>query len=205
MPPSLASGLASGIARAALGALLGVGVAAQAPAQTLTEREARAAVAAPRGVSVLIADLDFLTPQLRGALEAVAAQLPYYAAIAVSPGEPAASQLNPGVVNFHSPEAARQRALATCNAQRTSGGPCVIVAEVRPRRYAPGSPTLSVNATEALRGAYRRLDAPKAFAISPSTGAFGFARGDGARALATCAARASDAGASDCRVFVSDR
>jgi hypothetical protein len=191
--------------RAALAIALTACAASQVLAQTLTEREARSAVAAPRGVSVAIADLDFLTPQLRSALEAVASQLPYYAAIAVSPGEPASSQLNPGVVNFHSPEAARQRALATCNAQRTSGGPCVIVAEVRPRRYEPGAPTLSVNATEALRGAYRRLDAPKAFAISPSTGAFGYARGDGGRALATCAARASDAGASDCRIFVSDR
>src|SRR6056297_3199890 len=97
---------------AGIAAALAAWAVVPAAAQQLTEREARAAVASPRGATVLVADLDFLTPQLRSALEAVAKQLPYYAAIAVSPGEPSSSQLNPGVVNFHSPDAARQMALA---------------------------------------------------------------------------------------------
>jgi hypothetical protein len=183
-----------------------VALCGAAGAQVLSEREARSAIASPRGVSVVVSDLSFVTPQVARALEQYAAELPYYAAIAVSPGEPASSQVSPGAVNFHAPEDAQRAALAACNAARTTGAPCVIVAQTVPRRYEAGRPTLSVQATEALRGAFRQMDSPKALAISSSTGQFAFARGDGARALAQCNAAAAGAGgARDCRIVVADR
>lgn len=188
---------------ARLGAALALLAALPAAAQ-MSEREARREVAAPRGPDVALADLDFLDAATARALEQYARQLPYYAAIAVSPGEPAANRVSPGAVNYHSPEAASRAALAACNAQRTTGAACVIVAQTRPRGYEPGRLTMSIRATEALRGDFRRLDAPKAFAISPATGQFAFARGDGARALARCNAAAAEQGERDCAVVVAE-
>jgi hypothetical protein len=79
------------------------------------------------------------------------------------------------------------------------------VAQVLPRRYQGDRLTLSKAATDALRGDFGRLDTPKALAISPATGAFGFARGDGTRALASCNAKAAEQGAQDCRIVVAEQ
>lgn len=205
MPRPYRSRLVPAIAARAAGLAVGLALIVALPAAAqISEREARRQVAAPRGPVVAVADLDFLDAATARALEQYARQLPYYAAIAVSPGEPAANQVSPGAVNYHSPQAASRAALATCNAQRTTGGACVIVAQTVPRGYEPGRLTLSIRATEALRGDFRRLDAPKAFAISPATGQFAFARGDGARALARCNAAAAEQGERDCVVVVAE-
>ena len=66
-------------------------------------------------------------------IETAAARIPYYGAIAVSPGEPASSNLMATMANFHSPESAQQAAIANCNARRTSGKPCVVIATILPK------------------------------------------------------------------------
>ncbi|MEM0936677.1 MAG: hypothetical protein AAF646_15405 [Pseudomonadota bacterium] len=183
----------------ALGLVLGL----SAGAETLTEREARSQVAAPR-MAVIVADLDFLDRAAKRQLEQAAEQFPYYGALVLSPGDPPENQSGLSVANHHSPEAAAEAALSACNARRTTGAPCVIVAQTVPRNYAPGVLTLSATATEALRGDFRRLDSPKAFAISNETGHFAFARGDGSRALANCNAAASEDSVAPCQIVVAD-
>jgi hypothetical protein len=195
------------LTRAVLAAALAGGATLAGPhaaAQTLTEAQARDQVASPRGSRILVADLDFLNDQAKRQIEAAAEQFPYYAALVLSPGDPAENQSGLTVANYHSPQVATEIALSTCNARRTSGAPCVVVAQVVPRRYEPGRLTLSKEATEALRGEFRRLDSPKAFAISPGTGRYAMARGDGTRALSACNARAAEAGEADCRIVVFD-
>lgn len=186
----------------ALSALVVSAVAPPAVAQTLTERQARSSVPDSRSRTVLMSDLDWLGDAESRAVEDYAKQFNYYGALAVSPGDPADTGSAVAVANYHSPQDAQRAALASCNAKRTSGGACVIVATVVPRGYRSGVPTLSEEAVDALKGDFRRMDSPKALAISPSTGFFGIARGDGGRALSTCAARAAEQGQSDCRIFV---
>ncbi len=178
--------------------------AADLAAQTLTEREAHQQVASPRGTKVILADLGVSDKDLLSQLEAQARKFPYYGAFVTSPGDPAQNQSALGIGNFHSPEDAVRVALGLCEARRTSGAPCIVVAQTVPRSYKPGVLTLSAEATESLRGAFRRLDSPKAFAISAETGHYGFARGDGTRALADCNAGATKSGETDCRLVVVD-
>lgn len=160
------------------------------------------------GWSVELGQADFIDKSMAGAITAQLKSMPgvgYYGAIAVSPGEPVASNLMSTVANFHTPESAQAAALADCNARRTSGGPCIVFATIVPKRYKPKNFTLSAAATEAFSKTYKKLDAPKAMAISPSTGAFGIDRGDGGRALAKCAAAAQAKGASDCGLAIIDQ
>jgi hypothetical protein len=152
-----------------------------------------------------VADLPFLSGDMRRRVERAAEEFPYYAALVLSPGDPQANQSGLTVANYHSPEAATRAALDACNRRRTTGAECVVVAQVLPRGYERGDLTLSKEATDALRGDFRRLDPPKALAISPATGQFGFARGDGARALAGCNRKAAERGVEDCRIVVSER
>lgn len=155
------------------------------------------------GSDVQLGQADFMGPAVAKAIEQAAASIPYYGAIAVSPGEPTTSNLMATMANFHSPEAAQTAALENCNARRTVGQPCVVIATIVPKRFKPQPLTLSVEATRSFGKEYRRLDEPKAMAISPSTGVFGIDRGDGSRALANCAAAAK--GASDCQIVVFDQ
>ncbi|MEM1428433.1 MAG: hypothetical protein AAGG09_03135 [Pseudomonadota bacterium] len=184
--------------------LAGLGLAAPAAAQTLTEQQARQQVASSRGVQVVVADLDFIDAATKRQFEQAGKQFPYYGAFVLSPGDPQSNQSGLAAANYHSPQAAVEAALRDCNARRTTGDPCVVVAQTYPRGYEAGGLTLSTDATEALRGDFRRLDSPKALAISPTTGHFAFARGDGARAQSACNAAAGASGAQDCRVVVVD-
>lgn len=169
----------------------------------LTGAEARDLLFRENGRNVEIADVAFLGAPERRALEAYGADFAYYGAMAVSPGDRVDSGSAVALANFHSPEAAAAAALEGCEARRKEGDACIIVATINPRRYENRALTLSVEATAALKGEYRRLEAPKAFAISPSSGAWAFARGDGTRALDQCEARAQ--GVRDCRIVVADR
>jgi hypothetical protein len=175
--------------------------AAQAQ-DAMTTAQARDMLFRENGRSVSVPELDFLGAAERRALETYGAQFAYYGAMAVSPGDRVDSGSAVALANFHSPQAAQAAALAGCEARRKTGAPCIIVATIAPRRFEQRALTLSVEATAALKDEYRKLDTPKAFAISPSTGAWAFARGDGARALDQCAGKASGAG--DCRVVVAD-
>lgn len=178
--------------------------AATAVAAQVDSRTARSQAFPERGRSVEVADLSFLGATERAAVEDYAKQFDYYGAMAVSPGDPANTGSAVAVANYHSVRAAQQAALDGCNARRSTGRACVIVATILPRRYEPRGFTLSVGGTAALRGAYRRLSTPKAFAISEATGAFAFARGDGARALAACNEQAAPDGVRDCRIAILD-
>lgn len=189
----------AGIALIALTAITGAADAQQA----MSYSDARKQLFRENGRTVTIADLDFLGAAERNALEAYAGGFDYYAAMAVSPGDPADSGSAVAVANYHSAEAAQAAALSACEAKRRTGKACVVVATVTPRRYQARALTLSAEATAAIKDGYRKLDAPKAFAISPSSGAWAFARGDGGRALEQC--RAKSQSAADCRIVVEDR
>ena len=197
-----------GMMRTLLSLTLACGLGAVAPAlaaepSVLTGAEARDLMFRENGRTVEIAEVDFLGAPERRALEAYGEDFAYYGAMAASPGDRVDSGSAVALANYHSPEAAATAALEGCEARRQEGGPCIIVATINPRRFEARDLTLSVEATSALRGEYRRLEAPKAFAISPSTGAWAMARGDGTRALDQCAARAG--AARDCRIVVADR
>ena len=183
------------------GCLLAGAAAAQVDSKT-----ARNQLFSERGASVQInTALPWLTADVAKATEAYAAQFPYYAAMAVSPGDPPTTGSAVAEANHHSVEAAQRAALAACNARRTTGQDCVIVATVVPRRYRARAFTLSTSATDTMKSRYRQLKAPKALAVSPSTGAYGYARGDGARALEVCNEQAQERGARDCQIAVMDR
>ncbi|MFV0332709.1 MAG: 5-aminolevulic acid synthase [Tropicimonas sp.] len=157
------------------------------------------------GSAVELGQADFIDASIASAIKQAGAQIPYYGAIAVSPGEPTSSNLMATMANYHSPQAAQKAALDNCNSRRTTGQPCVVIATIVPKRFKPQPLTLSVEATRAFDKEYRKLPEPRALAISPSAGVFGIDRGDGGRALSKCAAAASAKGADDCQVVVFDQ
>ncbi len=137
-------------------------------------------------------------------LRTLGASTPAYGAVAISPSEGLFVEWLNGAGNFHSIADARAAALAYCNGQRKGGSAkCALLVEVTPKGTSEEDTfSLSGPANKALRGPYRKLKSPKAFAISAKTGNFGFDRGDGGRALEACAA-AGD-GAKDCKIVVAD-
>lgn len=155
--------------------------------------------------AVELGQADFLDASISKAIKQAAAKIPYYGAIAVSPGEPTASNLMATMANYHSPQAAQQAALANCNSRRTVGKPCVVIATIVPKKFKPQPLTLSVEATQLFGKEYRKMQSPKALAISPSTGVFGADRGDGGRAIGKCNAAAQGKGNADCRVVIFDQ
>jgi hypothetical protein len=126
----------------------------------------------------------------------------YYGAIAASPKHGLAHKATVATANHHTTDAASAAALAECNGLRGGGPKCVVVAHITPKKYVEQTFQLSTSATVALRKTYLRGGGPKAFAISPSTGGYATAKGDGAAdaALAAC----NKDGASDCKVVVQD-
>jgi hypothetical protein len=203
-----------------LGLGLALSVAFGAAAEPVDEDTARKALFNTRGETVEYvagnglseadeAWVDALTEQLdRGGQ----VDLSYYGAIAVSPtmfSVPPAERPNlivRGLLQFvngaNSPGGAQGLALRLCNDARGGGdAPCVVAAVVLPRRFSQQPLYLSPGATEAFRE-YRRMNAPKAFAASPTTAFFGLASGTTAvsQALASCGLR----GANDCEIVIQD-
>ncbi len=125
----------------------------------------------------------------------------YYTSIAYAPDEGLVSETLQGAVNFHSPAAADAAAIAACNAVRRGGKRCVLAARVVPENYERRTLTLSVEATSAFETQYRRAQAPKAFAISPTSGAWGIGKSDAA-AVANCAEKRKNT--RDCKVVIRD-
>ncbi len=121
---------------------------------------------------------------------------PYYAAMAIAPGEGLAAETTALAANYHDEDNAREAALAACNAARQGGAECVVVLVIRPRGWEPErSLQLSTDATAALRTDYRRLPRQsRAMAISPETGQWGIGESHDA-ALESC-------DAADCQVVV---
>lgn len=190
-----------------IGFVLALVLAVPALAEPVDEKTAQKELFSERGRIVTISDVGFLGKTEKDALDKFAKSLAYYAAMAVSEGDPVANGSGVALANFHSPAAAEKAALAACNARRTVGKPCIIIARTYPRNFKVRDLSLSVEATTAFKKEYRRASAPKAMAISDSTGQFGIERGDGGRAIAACNAKASKApgGSADCRVVIQDR
>ncbi|MBM7067501.1 5-aminolevulic acid synthase [Actibacterium sp. 188UL27-1] len=184
---------------------IGLVVATVAQGESVTTKVARGQLFSPKGSSVEVFPTDFLGEAEAKAVKGYAAQFEYYAAFAVSPGDPADSGSAVGLANFHSEAAARTAALGACNARRQTGRPCIVVAVTRPKGWKPRNIQLSAEATAAFRKEYRKARAPKAMAISPSSGAWAIGRGDGSRALATCNDRAAKRGRQDCQIAIADR
>ncbi len=158
-----------------------------------------------RGAAVEVESFpdDRLPAAHMAAIETVAAQQLYYAAVAVSPEDGVLSAATLAAANHHSTDAAEAAALAGCNAAREGATPCIIVALVRPRGWEPRAFQLGALASDAFRKEYRRGRGPKAFAISPETGEWAIAKGEGAESLAVedCNGKA---GTGDCEVAVAD-
>lgn len=171
-------------------------LAAPAVAQgTVDQAAAKRLLFDGRDSQLAIVQVPFLTETDIATLQAMpqAAQLKYYGALAADPTKGLQSDATQAAFNFHTLEAARAAALRAC------GAGCVIVAEVRPRGYAPGRAlSLNQDATRAIEGrAFRRAGSDPAVAISPATGSWGLG-GTPGEAVGKCAAQ----GASDCNVAV---
>lgn len=150
------------------------------------------------------ARLESAKQSLADVLNTLGEAMPSYGAVAISPSEGLFVEWLNGVGQYHSLPAARAAALAYCNANRQdASAPCEVLVEVAPKGAKPQDAiTVSGPANAALRGAYRKMKSPKAFAISQSTGNFGFDRGDGGRAMSACASAGQ--GADDCVIIVAD-
>ncbi len=189
--------------RAWIGAFVVTTLALPVLAQTLpTGREAQRMLFSPRGQaeseviphdSLNSAEIALLSNAMD---QGLMPDMLYYGALAIAPD---AGLANAGTTaaagNFHDEESARAAALAECEEGRDEGADCVVVMVVRPRGWEPGADVqLSASASAVLRGEYRQASRPKAFAISPSTGAWGIG-GDRLSAEAVC-------GQEDCRTVV---
>jgi len=184
--------------KAALALTLALLSSTSLAAEPLTAKAARKALFPAKGAAVeMKADAGLAEPD-QTVLTLVAAQQPYYGAIAISPDDGLMSEATVAAANYHDTAAAEVAALADCNARKAGAAGCVIAALIRPEGYEPRSLHLSRDATAAFRADYP--GAGGALAISALTGAWGLGRGAEA-AVADCAAKA---GATDCVVVVQD-
>ncbi|MEP3392867.1 MAG: 5-aminolevulic acid synthase [Litoreibacter sp.] len=175
-----------------------------ASAESLTFKEVRKIL--PKGSRVVaeLPDTSFLDEKQQAIVLSLKDTIPFYGALALTADEGLFVDWLSASGQHHSLDAARTAALDYCNANRKAeSAGCVVVLEVSPKGHdADAILSLSADATDTFRKEYRKLGSPKAFAISKSQGTFGFAGGDGARALDACA-KAGE-GASDCTVVVAD-
>ena len=190
-------------------------LATQAGAEPLSFKEARKILPKANGKITLMSFEDRLSEsdvaalaaanlKLKDVFKGIGASLSGYGAVAISPDEGVLVEWISGVSQHHSAQAAREAAIAYCNSKKKRGSAdCVTLVEVAPKGAKEDAVlTLSEKANAALRKTYRKMDTPRAFAISPSTGDFGMDRGDGTRAIANCASAANKA--ADCVIVIAD-
>lgn len=177
-------------------------LASGASADVLTGKAAKKALFSGTAVAVQVMKQSFLVDNQAEILGSVAAQQPYYGAIAVSPQEGLMSEATVAAANYHSVDAASVAALAGCDAVRKGEDPCVIVALVRPKGWEVRPIQMSADATAAFRKDYGGKDA--ALAVSAATGTWGMAKGENAAdaAIAACAAKMTNA--IDCSVIIAN-
>ena len=189
--------------RVVLQAVLLAGLASGASAQALTGEAAAPFLFAPNGAVVEMIQPSVLPADQADILKQVGAAQPYYGAIAVSPDEGIMVEATVAAANHHSTDAASAQALAACDAKRKGAKPCVIVALIRPEGWVPQAFQLSSGATADFAD-YLKVRRDKAFAVSPSTGLWGQAKGRdaAAKAVADCAAKGSKP--ADCAIIVQD-
>lgn len=212
--------------RVGLCAILMALIAVPSFADPLDTRKAKRALFPIKGFSVQYPKDNGLTDLQRSYFEILvggsqskdqfARVAKYYGAIALTPSmferTPAELLANPEAVPFqlaagyHSPAAADRAALATCETIRTGAErPCVIAARILPRRYKPRDLHMSISATAAF-DTYRKVKGPRAFAISPTTQAFGLAEGEIAvtEALDACNGKIPASMGRDCTIVIED-
>ncbi len=190
------------IALAALAAPLALAPAAPAVAQTLGVAEAEALLFPPGRVEVARYTLEGLNEEERQVILAVARDQPFFAALAFAPDEGILAEPTVMAANYHSRETAHAAALAQCDARREGGRACTLAMEVRPAGWEARALHLSADATEAFEGDFASAPAPRAFAISDATAAWG--TGAGANASDVALAACAEGGAEDCRVVIAD-
>ena len=188
--------------RLILAASLMFGLASGASAEVLTGKAAKKALFSGADVAVQVMKQAFLVDNQAEVLGTVAAQQPYYGAIAVSPDEGLMSEATIAAANYHSVEAASVAALAGCDAARKGEVPCVIVALVRPKGWEVRPVQMSSEATTAFRKDYAGKGG--ALAVSAATGTWGMAKGANAAAAAVTACASKLTGANDCIVIIAD-
>ncbi len=181
--------------------------ASPALADVLTERDAKRALFSAKGHQIQLAEglsalekkivteiIPLMAKQLRQPVR-------YYAAIAYSPDDGMVHESIQAAMNLHTSEAAGEAAVTACNALKSkSAKTCRVAAQVVPKRYKPRDLTLSIDATVGFDRAYRKADAPKAFAISRKSGNWGIGRSDDA-ALASCE---NNGRPGDCEIVIRD-
>jgi hypothetical protein len=183
-------------------AVLAFGAAQGASAEVLDGKAAKKALFPATGASVQVMKQAFLADGQAEILGSVAAEQPYYGAIAVSPDEGLMSEATIAAANYHSVEAASAAAAAGCDAARKGAAACVIVALVRPKGWEAWPLQLSADATAAFRKDYGGKGS--ALAVSAGTGAWGMAKGNGAAEAAVAACAKKLTGPNDCAVVVAD-
>jgi hypothetical protein len=182
------------IALAAL-ALAGVALAGTAAqAQPIDAGTASGMIYPPKASQVEMLPTDALKRKEAKVLGMVAADQPYYAAIAISPDEGLMSEATVAAANYHDVESASVAALAECNAKKKGAVGCIVVALVRPEGWQAQPVQLSSDASAGFGAA-----GGGAVAISASTGSWGVG-GDADAAVAACTER--NAAATDCTVVI---
>lgn len=186
-------------------------VKTEAEAVVLSGKLAKKMLFSHKGSEFVILKQDFMTDadvkllNLMSGMDQFKAVL-YYGAIAASPSDGVTHKATLAVSSHHTPAAAAAAAISECNALRSEGPDCVVVAQILPRKYSEQAFSLSASATVTLKKTYLRGRGPKAMAISPSAGSYGVAKGEAAveAALEACAADPAAKSAADCLIVVQD-
>jgi citrate lyase gamma subunit len=172
----------------------GVAAGTGGAAQTVSSGDAAAMIYPPKTAEVELLPSDALKKKEGKVVGMVAADQPYYAAIAISPDEGLMSEATVAAANYHDTGSASAAALAECNAKKKGAADCVIVALVRPEGWQAQPVQLSSDAAAGFAEA-----GGGAVAISAATGSWGIGADEGA-ALAACGERNPAAG--DCAVVI---
>ncbi|WP_102224671.1 5-aminolevulic acid synthase [Acidimangrovimonas sediminis] len=193
-------------AAALTAALLIPAVAAQAA--PLQGAQAKGMLYPAKGAEVQVMKVPGFGRKETEVLRTVGASQKYYGAIAVSPGDGLLNEATVAAANYHSIEPAERAALAACDARKSAKARCVVAARILPKGYRPGRALqLSADATQVFDEKYLSARAPKALAISRSSGLFGLGLGAGAekKAVQACRAKAQQGqNAADCAVIIAE-
>lgn len=183
-------------------AALALAIATPALTDPVTPDAARAMLFPHDRVEVARYTLDGLSDEERQIIVGIAQEQPFYAAMAFAPDQGILAEPTVFATNYHSRETAHAAALAQCNTLRSGGQPCTLALEVRPAGWEARALQLSADATEEFGAAFSSAPAPRAFAISDQTAAWGTGAGEAATdtALQACA----EGGATDCRIVIAD-
>lgn len=163
-------------------------------AQTVSAGDAASMIYPPKASEVELLPSDALKKKEGKVVGMVAADQPYYAAIAISPDEGLMSEATVAAANYHDTDSASAAALAECNAKKKGAADCVIVALVRPEGWQAQPVQLSSDASAGFAA-----EGSGAVAISATTGSWGLGADAGA-AIAACTDR--NPAAADCAAVI---